>query len=78
VLHTLAPPEADVAVDAELGLLGRVALRILTERPSEFRRLLSHGISVVGRLRWWSAETLLARALATLEMQVAFTESQGT
>jgi GT2 family glycosyltransferase len=77
VLHTLAPLEADVAVDAELGLPGRVALRILTQRPSEFRPLLTRGISAVGWLRWWSAETLLARALATLEMQVAFTESRG-
>lgn len=76
MLASLAPPEALVGIDSDLGLLKRVTLRILTSRPHRIEASLYRGILIAGWARWWGLETLLGRAMAALEGQLAFRSSE--
>jgi GT2 family glycosyltransferase len=76
MLASLAPREARVGVDTDLGPLGRAALRMLASRPYVITGILDRGILIAGWARWWGLETVLARVLATLEGQVAFRSSE--
>jgi glycosyltransferase involved in cell wall biosynthesis len=76
MLLSLAPPEASVGVDSDLGLLRRAALRILASRTYGIEDILHRGILIAGWVRWWGLETLLARAFAAREGQLGFRSSE--
>lgn len=75
VLASLAPPEARVGVDSDLGVLGRLVLRVLAAYPHVTIAILGRGVRRAGRARQWSLETNLARVVAALEAEAAYRDS---